>query len=175
MSFIGGLATSLQEHPINVVLLGIISYQVTSLFRSSSTSSQAQGSIPTSYNESYNWKPAKHPNCTVWKKYTPKTLEPFSGRDGGQILLAIDGKVFDVTNGRNFYGPDGMYGNFAGRDASRGMAKQSFDEDTLTPVDQPLDKLEDLTREEVANMQGWVEHFTGKYTIVGELVENGAD
>lgn len=23
--------------------------------------------------------------------------------------------------------PDGMYGNFAGRDASRGMAKQSFD------------------------------------------------
>lgn len=23
---------------------------------------------------------------------------------------------------------DGMYGNFAGRDASRGMAKQSFDE-----------------------------------------------
>ena len=25
-------------------------------------------------------------------------------------------------------GLDGMYGNFAGRDASRGMAKQSFDE-----------------------------------------------
>ena len=25
-------------------------------------------------------------------------------------------------------GSDGMYGNFAGRDASRGMAKQSFDE-----------------------------------------------
>jgi hypothetical protein len=24
--------------------------------------------------------------------------------------------------------PDGMYGNFAGRDASRGMAKQSFEE-----------------------------------------------
>ncbi|KAG9102540.1 hypothetical protein FRC06_001814 [Ceratobasidium sp. 370] len=67
-----------------------------------------------------------------------------------------------------------MYGNFAGRDASRGMAKQSFDEDMLTPVDQPLDKLQDLTREEVANMQGWVEHFTGKYATVGELVENGA-
>ena len=28
---------------------------------------------------------------------------------------------------------DGMYGNFAGRDASRGMAKQSFD--TGTPCD----------------------------------------
>jgi membrane-associated progesterone receptor component len=29
---------------------------------------------------------------------------------------------------------DGMYGNFAGRDASRGMAKQSFDEGELTHV-----------------------------------------
>jgi len=27
--------------------------------------------------------------------------------------------------------PDGMYGNFAGRDASRGMAKQSFDDGEL--------------------------------------------
>lgn len=58
-----------------------------------------------------------------------------------------------------------MYGNFAGRDASRGMAKHSFDLgefncsitsrntptcalDMLTPVDQPLDKLDDLTPEE---------------------------
>jgi hypothetical protein len=29
------------------------------------------------------------------------------------------------------HGSDGMYGNFAGRDASRGMAKQSFDEGEL--------------------------------------------
>lgn len=105
MSIVGAFVASLQEHPINVVLLGIITYQASSLFRLSSSSSQSQGSIPTSYNESYNWKPEKHPKCTVWKRYTPKTLEPFSGRDGGQILLAIDRKIFDVTNGRNFYGP----------------------------------------------------------------------
>jgi hypothetical protein len=60
----------------------------------------------------------------------------------------------------------GMYGNFAGRDASRGMAKQSFDEgahacnmnscldspttpEMLTPLDQPLDKLEDLKPDEM--------------------------
>lgn len=60
-----------------------------------------------------------------------------------------------------------MYGNFAGRDASRGMAKQSFDIGTLfilllasghhiemnvemlTPVDQPLDKLTDLKQDEM--------------------------
>jgi membrane-associated progesterone receptor component len=104
MSVLGTLTSSLQEHPVNVILLGIIAYQFSSLLRSSS-SSKTQTSIPTSYNESYNWKPAKHPACTVWRRYTPTTLEPFSGRDGSQILLAIDGKVFDVTNGRNFYGP----------------------------------------------------------------------
>ena len=67
------------------------------------------------------------------------------------------------------FNADGMYGNFAGRDASRGMAKQSFDLgtsptnyifsylslircllDMLTPLDQPLDKLEDLTAEEMS-------------------------
>lgn len=30
---------------------------------------------------------------------------------------------------------DGMYGNFAGRDASRGMAKQSFDEGESQALD----------------------------------------
>ena len=44
---------------------------------------------------------------------------------------------------------DGPYGNFAGRDASLGMAKQSFDEDMLTPLDQPLNKLDGLTMDEV--------------------------
>ncbi len=67
-----------------------------------------------------------------------------------------------------------MYANFAGRDASRGMAKQSFDEgqnhghvhtpyisihannaslDMLTSVDEPLDKLDDLTQEEMYVVQ----------------------
>jgi cytochrome b involved in lipid metabolism len=41
----------------------------------------------------------------LFKTYTPKTLVPFDGNDGGRILLAINGIVFDVTAGRNFYGP----------------------------------------------------------------------
>lgn len=44
-----------------------------------------------------------------------------------RILLAIEGEVYDVTRGKNFYGPGGPYAIFAGRDASIGMAKQSFD------------------------------------------------
>ncbi len=80
--------------------------------------------MPTEYNpEEYNWQPASHPLTICYKRYGPKELSQFDGKGtgsgGGRILLAImrigrDGKVpqekvertvFDVSNGRNFYGP----------------------------------------------------------------------
>ncbi|PKI84197.1 Dihydrodipicolinate synthase [Malassezia vespertilionis] len=128
----------------------------------------------------YSTIPQEHPKSVEFVKYTPKTLALFDGtahddgNDGRRILLAIKGNVFDVSPGRNFYGPGGPYGNFAGRDASRGMAKQSFDPEMLTPLDQPIDTLEDLTASERKNMDEWEAHFEGKYGIVGELV-NEAD
>ncbi|KAF9346210.1 Membrane-associated progesterone receptor component 1, partial [Mortierella sp. AD094] len=42
----------------------------------------------------------------VFKEYTPKELSEFDGRTNDtRILMAIQGKVFDVSRGRNFYGP----------------------------------------------------------------------
>ena len=77
--------------------------------------------LPDTYNDDqYNWIPAKHPDVACYSKYGPKELAKFDGKDGGRICLAImkigrDGKVpeggkgertvFDVSNGRNFYGP----------------------------------------------------------------------
>lgn len=81
------------------------------------------------------------------------------------------GKVYDVSMGRNFYGPGGPYANFAGRDASRGLACGSFDEDMLTEdLDGPLDTLADLTADQVEALQGWEERFNEKYDIIGRLV-----
>lgn len=80
----------------------------------------------------YSSLPCSHPPCTEFHQYTPRTLALYDGTGSSddnkenRILLCINRKVFDVTTGRNFYGPEGPYGNFAGRDASRGMAKQSF-------------------------------------------------
>ncbi|KAF8502075.1 cytochrome b5-like heme/steroid binding domain-containing protein [Russula emetica] len=159
------------SHPVNTGLLLYILYL---LQRITLPSASLPRTPPTEFKGGYSWMPRTHAPSVLFTRYTPRSLEKFSGNDGGRILLAIAGTVFDVTAGRGFYGPDGMYGNFAGRDASRGMAKQSFDVEMLTPIDQPLDKLGDLTPEEVENMKGWIEHFTNKYIICGRLVENDA-
>ncbi|KAF9442121.1 cytochrome b5 [Macrolepiota fuliginosa MF-IS2] len=158
--------------PVNTALFVYILYSVQRIIFPPAPSKPTTAAHE--FKAGYSWMPKAHPPTVLFKIYTPKTLEPFDGKDGGRILLAINGTVFDVTGGRNFYGPNGMYGNFAGRDASRGMAKQSFDLEMLTPVDQPLDKLEDLRPEEIDNMKGWIEHFSNKYIICGKLVENNA-
>lgn len=112
----------------------------------------------------------------VFRTFTPKTLLPFNGyvsssNPAGSVYLAVRGRVFDVSSGRNFYGPGGPYENFAGRDASRGLAKHSFEEEMLTKdLDGPLDNLKDLNEEEKEALQGWEERFESKYTIVGRLI-----
>ncbi|KAI9435162.1 cytochrome b5-like heme/steroid binding domain-containing protein [Lactarius indigo] len=151
------------SHPINTALLLYTLYLIQ---RTVFPSTSVPRKPPTEFKAGYSWLPRAHAPTGP--------LYDFDGKDGGRILLAIAGTVFDVTAGRGFYGPEGMYGNFAGRDASRGMAKQSFDIEMLTPIDQPLDKLEDLTPEEIENMKGWIEHFSNKYIICGRLVENDA-
>ena len=112
----------------------------------------------------------------MFKTYTPRTLLPFNGEDGRAVFLAVRGRVFDVSPGRNFYGPGGPYANFAGRDASRGLACGSFDEDMLTKdLDGPLDTLTDLGKDELEAMQGWEERFSEKYLVVGKLVAAGEE
>jgi membrane-associated progesterone receptor component len=111
------------------------------------------------------------PPAVVFKTYTPHTLLPFNGEDGKPIYFAVRGRVFDVSRGRNFYGPGGPYSNFAGRDASRGLACGSFDEDMLTKdLDGPLDTLEGLGADEMEALQGWEDRFNEKYEVVGKLV-----
>lgn len=86
------------------------------------------------------------------------------------------GKVFDVTPGKNFYGPGGPYENFAGRDATRGLACSSFDEEMLTKdLHGPLDTLEGLGAEEMETLRGWEERFEEKYLVVGRLVAVGEE
>ncbi|PWN28782.1 cytochrome b5, partial [Jaminaea rosea] len=179
------LVAPIASNPVNVLLFFVLLYHINGLLPAP-LSTLSPKIIKARHSNLYSSLPPEHPKSTVWMDYTPKTLavydgtgkkeatEPGTGRpEQGppRILLSINRRVFDVTSGARFYGPDGPYGNFAGRDASRGMALQSFDEDVLTPLDQPLDTLEDLKPAERKQMLEWEQHFLGKYPVVGRLVE----
>ncbi|KAH8912116.1 cytochrome b5 [Coniochaeta sp. PMI_546] len=143
--------------PLNILLLGALLYTAYVLLRPS-----PPPALP------------KEEPAVVFKTFTPQTLLPFNGENGAPVYLAVRGRVFDVTKGRNFYGPGGPYANFAGRDASRGLAKGSFDEDMLTKdLEGPLDTLSDLGPDELEALQGWEDRFLEKYLVVGKLVAAG--
>jgi membrane-associated progesterone receptor component len=116
----------------------------------------------------------KAPPPIVFRAFTPPELKPYNGEKNMPVYIAVRGKVFDVTPGRHFYGPGGPYENFAGRDASRGLACNSFDEDMLTKdLEGPLDSLDGLESEEMESLQGWEERFSEKYLVVGNLLAVG--
>ncbi|GME74086.1 unnamed protein product [[Candida] boidinii] len=106
----------------------------------------------------------------VEKMFTPRTLYKYNGFDLEQIYIAVKGNVYDVSSARQFYGPSGPYSNFAGHDASRGLALNSFEENVIRGIDDPLDDLSDLTKGEKSSLEGWEEMFQGKYPKVGVLV-----
>ncbi|KAG6884133.1 hypothetical protein C0992_006936, partial [Termitomyces sp. T32_za158] len=88
--------------PINTALFAYILYSVQHIVFPTISRPKT---IPHEFKSGYSWMPKSHPSTVLFKTYSPKTLEPFNGNDGGRILLAISGIVFDVTSGRNFYGP----------------------------------------------------------------------
>ncbi|CAJ1934950.1 unnamed protein product [Cylindrotheca closterium] len=81
----------------------------------------------------------------------------------GPILLAADGLVFNVWKGRNFYGPGGEYHIFAGRDATRLLAKTIVREETADEASKPLNI------GERASLAAWMFTLKNKYDIVGKL------
>ena len=88
--------------PVNTALTLYILYCVQKIvFPSTSVPARP----PAEFKEGYSWMPKSHPPTLLFKTYTPKTLQPFNGEEGKRILLAISGVVYDVTAGRNFYGP----------------------------------------------------------------------
>jgi len=144
--------------PLNALLLALIAFTLYLRLR--------PRSIPTL---------APTPPPILFRTFTPPTLLPHNGTTKPTVYLAVRGRVFDVTPGKNFYGPGGPYANFAGRDASRGLACGSFDEDMLTEdLEAELDTLDGLGAEEMEALSGWEQRFEGKYLVVGRLVPVGS-
>eukprot|EP00401_Gymnodinium_catenatum_P083308 CAMPEP_0117605430 /NCGR_PEP_ID=MMETSP0784-20121206/79190_1 /TAXON_ID=39447 /ORGANISM="" /LENGTH=165 /DNA_ID=CAMNT_0005408475 /DNA_START=89 /DNA_END=586 /DNA_ORIENTATION=- len=103
-------------------------------------------------------------------KLTPRsdwTLDEIKAYDGSDqelpIVIAVDGEVFNVWRGAEFYGPGAAYHVFAGRDASRLLAKHILKDSE--------DNGEALTPKELATLQDWKHHFGRKYGSVGTLAQ----
>ncbi|NXN29939.1 PGRC2 protein, partial [Nycticryphes semicollaris] len=106
------------------------------------------------------------------RDFTLEQLREFDGTRNPRILLAVNGKVFDVTKGSKFYGPEGPYGIFAGRDASRGLATFCLDKDALRDE---YDDLSDLNAVQMESVREWEMQFKEKYDYVGRLLKPGEE
>ncbi|CAN0412516.1 membrane-associated progesterone receptor component 2-like [Lampetra fluviatilis] len=106
------------------------------------------------------------------RDFTLQQLRQFDGEREAPILVAVNGKVFDVSRGRRFYGKDGPYGVFAGRDASRGLASFRLDRDALRDA---YDDLSDLTAVQTESVREWEMQFMEKYRYVGRLLRPGEE
>ena len=96
--------------------------------------------------------------------WSESELQPYNGNDEtGPILLAVKGEVYNVYKGRNFYGPGGEYHIMAGRDASRFLAKNSLEEESIEEKDVPLNIAER------ASLESWYWIIKNKYDLVGQL------
>ncbi|KAK7898039.1 hypothetical protein LTR67_004671 [Exophiala xenobiotica] len=127
---------------------------------------------------------------------TPDQLALYNGTDPKKpIYLAINGSIFDVTEGRRTYGPGGSYEVFAGRDATRAFVTGCFledrtgdlrgAEDIYIPIDDPDEEISSRARktraekerrearkrvmQEVSKWEAFYRNHK-KYFAVGKLV-----
>ncbi|XP_069953528.1 membrane-associated progesterone receptor component 1 [Cherax quadricarinatus] len=145
-SLLSSLLTEIFTSPINIVLLAVCVVLIYKIFRPSDGSGAASVSV--------------EPPMPKMKRQD-LTLEQLKQYDGtgehGRVCMAVNGKIFDVTRGKNFYGPGGPYAAFAGHDATRALATFS-----VSDVKEEYDDLGDLSSEQMDSVREWEMQFTGE-------------
>lgn len=89
----GGLLLEIVGSPLNLSLLGLCLFLLYQILRGERPAAPAGEADP--------------PPLPKMKRrdFTLEQLRPFNGVSDPRILMAVNGKVFDVTRARKFYGP----------------------------------------------------------------------
>lgn len=157
----GGFLVNIFTNPLNLILLSICAYLLYKIKKSNDEEDEPSGPVDTGL------PPMKKRDFTVAQ------LSEYDGVKNERILIAVNGKVFDVTNrGKNFYGPGGAYGIFAGHDASRGLAQFRLDKEVIKDE---YDDISDLNSAELDGVKEWEMQFLEKYDFVGRLLKDGEE
>ena len=109
------------------------------------------------------------------RNFTTTQLRYFDGKvdestsELKPVYLSVAGTVFDVSKGREFYGPGGPYEIFAGRECGAALATMRFDESLLDNIA----AVDTLGRGDKAELENWLEKFEHYrcYPIKGRLVD----
>jgi len=110
------------------------------------------------------------------RNFTAAQLKQFDGTKDAKtgepkpVYLSLNGIVFDVSDGRDFYGAGGPYELFAGRECGVALAKMSFDTQYLDD----MAGCSTLNHGERIELENWIEKFTHhrRYPVLGRLVSD---
>nr|KAJ0219135.1 hypothetical protein LSAT_V11C300109830 [Lactuca sativa] len=79
-------------------------------------------------------------------------LKQYDGTDpSNPIYIGVKGRIFDVSTAKSFYGPGGSYAMFAGKDASRALAKMSKNDEDV-----------------IGSLHGLTEKELGEFLMIGK-------
>ncbi|CAG9819511.1 unnamed protein product [Phaedon cochleariae] len=144
------------QSPVNIALVLLIVFLVYKIIKSR----QNDFAVPP---------PAPQLPKLKKRDFTVEELKQYDGtQEDGRVLVAVNGKVYDVTKGKRFYGPGGPYAAFGGKDASRGLA--TFN---VSASGEKYDDLSDLSTVEMDSVREWESQFQEKYDFIGRLLKPG--
>lgn len=97
--------------------------------------------------------------------FSTEELSGYVGKDGGKIYLSVLGEVYDVTEGKDFYGEGSSYSFFAGADRTACYFSGDFTEDGAKK------NILDYTPKQIQSLEEWRSFYEKheKYFFVGKL------
>lgn len=102
--------------------------------------------------------------------FTKEELSKYDGTEESLgLYIGIYGRVYDVSNGKDHYGPGGSYSFFAGCDGTRAFVTGEFNEKGL------VDDVTEFDSSRLLDLLTWVEFYEKTYRFVGKLIGNFYD